>query len=79
MYSVSTNSTFAVISPITQAGLNADNLPIAQSVIANVDLQITQRFEMLDTVTGTPMGTTPASAGGAGTFNHSNRYVMKQT
>jgi hypothetical protein len=34
---------------------------------------------MLDTVTGTPMGTKPASAGGAGAFNPSNRYVLKQT
>jgi hypothetical protein len=34
---------------------------------------------MLDTVVGTPMGTKPASATGAGTFNHSNRYVLKQT
>jgi len=74
-----TNSTFAVTSPLTQTGLNADNLPIAQSIIANAHLQVTQRFEMIDTVTGTPMGTKPASAAGAGTFNHSNRYVMKQT
>lgn len=74
-----TNSTFTLVSPLTQTALNADNLPVAQSVIANADLQITQRFEMLDTVTGTPMGTTPASAAGAGSFNQSNRYVMKQT
>jgi uncharacterized repeat protein (TIGR02543 family) len=74
-----TNSTFTVVSPLAQTGLNAENLPVAQSVIANAHLEITQRFEMLDTVTGTPMGTTPASAAGAGTFSHSNRYVMKQT
>ncbi len=74
-----TNSTFTVVTPITQTGLNADNLPIAQSVIANTHLQITQRFEMLDTVFGTPMGTKPASAAGADTINHSNRYVLKQT
>ena len=61
-----TNSTFSVVTPLTQTALNADNLPIAQSVIANAHLQITQRFEMIDTVTGTPMGTKPASAGGAG-------------
>lgn len=74
-----TNSTFAVITPFAQTGLNADNLPIAQSVIANAHLEITQRVEMLDTVTGTPMGTTPASAGGAGTSVNSSRYVLKHT
>jgi hypothetical protein len=74
-----TNSKFTVASHMVQTGVNADNLPIAQSVIHNAHLEITQRFEMLDTVTGTPMGTSPASAGGAGTFNHSNRYVMKHT
>ena len=74
-----TNSTFHVVSPIAQTGLNADNLPIAQSVIANNDLQITLRHEMVDTVVGTPMGTTAASAGGAGAFITSGRYVLKQT
>jgi len=74
-----TNSKFTVTDPLTQTGWNADNLPIAQSVINNGVLEITQRFEMLDTVTGTPMGTKPASAGGAGTFHDSNRYVMKHT
>lgn len=74
-----TNSTFTVTSPLTQTGLNADNLPIAQSVIENAHLRITQRFEMLDTVTGTPMGTRRASDGGAGASHQSNRYVMKHT
>jgi hypothetical protein len=74
-----TNSAFTVTTALTQTGLNADNLPIAESVIANTHLQITQRFEMLDTITGTPMGTSPASAGGSGSFHHSNRYVMKHT
>lgn len=74
-----TNSTFTVSTPITLGASNADNLPIAQSVIANDHLEITQRFEMLDTVTGTPMGTSPASTGGAGSFHPSNRYVLKHT
>ncbi len=74
-----TNSTFTVVTPVTQTTLNADNLPVAQSVIKNAHLEITQRFEMLDTVTGTPMGTKPASAAGAGTSSNSNRYVLKQT
>ena len=58
-------------SSITQIGLNADNLPIAQSVLANSHLEITLRHEMLDTVVGTPMGATPASAGGVGDFHPS--------
>jgi hypothetical protein len=74
-----TNSDFNVDSPITQTGLNADGLPIAQSVISNNDLRITLRFEMIDTVVGTPMGTKAASATGDATFLNSNRYVMKQT
>jgi uncharacterized repeat protein (TIGR02543 family) len=74
-----THSTFHVVSPITQTGVNADNLPIAQSVIANAHVEVTLRFEMLDTVVGTPMGTVPASATNAPAFRRSNRYVMKQT
>lgn len=74
-----TNSDFTVTTPIALTGLNADGLPIAQSVISNSHLQITLRFEMLDTVTGTPMGAKPASATGAAAFLNSNRYVMKQT
>lgn len=74
-----TNSAFTVVSPITQTILNADGLPIAESVIANGHVEITQRFEMLDTVVGTPMGTKSASEGGVGASNHSNRYVLKQT
>ena len=74
-----TNSTFSVVTPLSTPTLNADGLPVAQSVIANDHLQVTQRFEMLDTVTGTPMGTTPASAAGAGTALPGNRYVLKHT
>ncbi len=74
-----TNSTFHVVSPITQGVLNADNLPTAQSVISNNELEITQHYEMLDTVTGSPMGTVPASATGAGAYINSSRYVLKQT
>ncbi|MCW5554119.1 MAG: hypothetical protein KIS67_18430 [Verrucomicrobiae bacterium] len=74
-----TDSDFGVKSPIAQIGVNADNLPIAQSVLTNAHLEVTLRHEMLDTVTGTPMGTTRASAGGAGSSIHSSRYVLKQT
>ncbi len=74
-----TPSTFAVVSPMTDVGLNASGLPVAQSVIANSDVRITIRCEMLDTIIGTPMGTLPASAGGAGSAMHSDRYVLQQT
>ena len=73
-----TNSTFQVVMPITLMASNADGLPIAQSVIANRDLEITLRFEMLDTVTGMPMGVAAASAAGAGDSVSSNRYVLNQ-
>ena len=74
-----TLSTFTVVTPIAQTGLNADNLPVAQSVIANADLQITLRHEMLDTIVGTPMGIAPASSPGASNAIASSRYVLKQT
>lgn len=74
-----THSTFGVKTPLTQTALNADNLPIAQSVLTNAQLEITLRVEMLDTVVGTPMGTRPASAGGSNSFINSSRYVLKQT
>lgn len=74
-----TLSTFDVKSPLTQVGLNNDNLPIAQSVITNSHLEITLRHEMLDTVVGTPMGTTPASATATNLPLNSSRYVLKQT
>jgi hypothetical protein len=74
-----TASSFQVVTPLTQTGLNADGLPIAQSVIANGHLEVTLRHEMLDTIVGTPMGITPASSTGAVAFIRSDRYVLKQT
>ncbi len=74
-----TGSDFTVVQPITQTGVNADGLPIAQSKIANGDLEITLRHEMVDTVVGTPMGLSPASAGGSGESIPSSRYVLRQT
>lgn len=74
-----TNSDFTVVQGIHIVGSNLDGLPIAQSVISNGDLEITLRFEMVDTVTGTPMGVKPASTAGAGLSVNSNRYVMNQT
>lgn len=66
---------FHVVAPLTQTGLNADGLPIAQSVIANSNVEVTLLYEMLDTIVGTPMGTKLASA----TFLHSDRCVLKQS
>ncbi|MBL9182969.1 MAG: putative Ig domain-containing protein [Verrucomicrobiaceae bacterium] len=74
-----TNSDFTVVQGIHIVGSNLDGLPIAQSVISNGDLEVTLRFEMVDTVTGTPMGVKPASDGSAGLSVNSNRYVMNQT
>lgn len=74
-----TNSDFTVVQGIHLIGSNLDGLPIAQSVISNGDLEITLRFEMVDTVTGTPMGVKPATAAGAPISVNSNRYVMNQT
>ncbi len=74
-----TNSDFTVVQGIHLIGSNLDGLPIAQSVISNGDLEITLRFEMVDTVTGTPMGVKPASAAGAPASVNSNRYVMNET
>ncbi len=72
-----TNSDFRVVEGIHFVGTNADGLAIAQSVVANDDVEITLSFEMLDTVTGTPMGLTPASTAGS---DHvlSNRYVLQE-
>lgn len=73
------NSNFQVVEGIHLVAANAAGLPIAESIIANSDLEITLRFEMVDTVVGTPMGTTPASAGGPATSIDSNRYVLNQS
>jgi Divergent InlB B-repeat domain len=74
-----TDSNFGVKSSIRQTGLNADSLPIAESILTNSHLEVTLRHEMLDTITGTPMGTTRALAGGSGSSLLSSRYVLKQT
>ena len=73
-----TNSDFVVATPIRQIALNAQGLPIAESVIRNADLEITLRYEILDTVVGTPMGQTAASLDSPGRALRSNRYVLRQ-
>lgn len=72
-----TNSNFTTQSPIS-VSLKADGLPESFSVIANDDLRITQHVEMVDTLIGTPMGTSAASAASGGRLM-SNRYVMVQS
>jgi hypothetical protein len=74
-----TNSNFTTQSPMTQIGVNSQNLPITSSVISNGDLRITQRAELIDTVTGMALGYSAASAAGSGQFVGSNRYVLQQT
>lgn len=75
-----TNSNFQVVNPLSVNGsTNADGLPVAEGLIANDDVSVAQRIEIVDTRTGTPMGTSAASAGGAGSFLLSNRYVMIQS
>ena len=74
-----TNSDFKVAQGIHLVGTNPDGLPIAESIIANPDIEITLHFEMIDTVVGTPMGTTRASTGGVGSAFNSNRYVLNQS
>ncbi len=74
-----TNSDFHVVEGIRLVGTNADGLPIARSILANNDLQVTLTFEMIDTVTGTPMGVTAASSAGTPKSVNSNRYVLSQS
>lgn len=73
-----TNSDFHVVMPISLVASNADGLPVAQSILANNDLEITIRYEMVDTVTGMPMGVAASSAAGTGNSVGSNRYVLNQ-
>ncbi|MEO6742054.1 MAG: hypothetical protein ABIP20_17560, partial [Chthoniobacteraceae bacterium] len=73
------NSTFQVVQGIHLVAANLDGLPIAESIIANSDLEITLRFEMVDTVTGTPMGITPAGSVSAPISKASNRYVLNES
>ena len=74
-----TNSDFIVVTPIRQIAVNSAGLAIAESVIRNADLEIALHYEILDTVLGTPMGQTAASATTPGASLRSNRYVLKQT
>lgn len=68
-----------MVEGIRFVGSNVNRLPIARSIIANSDLEATLPFEMVDTVTGTPMGITPASGVESPKAIHSNRYVVNPT
>lgn len=72
-----TNSNFNVIQAMA-VGTGANNLPTGNSIVGNGDIQITQNISFVDTLVGTPMGWSAASAGGAGKALSSNRYVMLQ-
>jgi hypothetical protein len=74
-----TNSTFSTVTPTSAPINNAQSLPGANSVIGNSDLQITQHYQLIDTVTGVAMGLTPSDASGAGSSILSNRYALQQT
>lgn len=73
-----TNSNFQVVTPMTLGDLNAQGLPTAMSVIANNDLRITQKLQIVDTLTGIAMGNAAAGAG-SGASLLSNRYVLTQS
>ncbi len=79
-----TNSTFVVAAPIMGTGaFNADGFEIYSSTVSNAALSITMTYEFLDTdtgpVVGIAQGEVAKSAGGAGSYLLSSRYVMKQT
>ena len=68
------NSTFTVVSELTAPqDTDADGLPEGNAVISNGDVEIRIDFDMIDTVTGTPMGLRD------GKRELSNRYVMLVT
>jgi hypothetical protein len=73
-----TNSDFSVVNPMDVVGYNDQNLPVAQSTIANSLLKIDQRLEMIDTLIGMDMGLSPKSAA-TGSSIRSDRYVLHQT
>ena len=73
-----TNSNFSTIQPMT-VGTGANGLPTGSSIVGNNDIRITQNISFVDTLVGTPMGWTAASASGTGTSLNSNRYVMLQS
>ncbi|MDD2760284.1 MAG: hypothetical protein PHH11_08315 [Methylomonas sp.] len=75
-----TNSNFSTMDAIHNTVSDADGVvSSAASTIANSDMQIAQSFQVVDTLTGTPIGLAAASAGGEGRSFMSNRYVLMQS
>jgi len=68
------NSTFTIVSDLTAPqDTDADGLPEGYSIISNGDVEIRIDLDMIDTVTGTPMGLRD------GKRELSNRYVLLVT
>lgn len=70
-----TNSNFSVVQPMALGSPNSSGLPTASSIISNGTLGVTQKLEIVDTVTGMAMGTAAAS-GATSSSLQSNRYVL---
>jgi hypothetical protein len=69
-----TNSNFTVLEPGSfPADTDGDGLPEGSAIIGNAEVEITISWDMMDTVTGTPMGL------GGGTSVLSDRYVLITT
>ncbi len=76
-----TNSNFEVTQPMTvdTPNVNVHGAERLFSIIANEDVEITIRYEMIDTGTGIAQGTTAHGVGGDGSSVLSNRFVLQQT
>ncbi|MGB6222314.1 hypothetical protein, partial [Haloferula sp.] len=76
-----TNSNFTVVDPvgIDTPQTNSDDFLRFISRISNGVLEITIRYEMVDTATGIEQGDERASAEGDGGSTTSSRYVLRQT
>jgi hypothetical protein len=59
--------------------MNSDGFNRFLSKITNGDVEITIRYEMLDTLTGIAQGIEPAGSGEPGTSTTGDRYVFMQT
>lgn len=75
-----TNSNFTVATSIAGTGVfNASGFERFRSIVSNGELGVRMFYEFIDTLTGTPQGMVPKSAGGPGGSQASSRYVLLQT